>query len=318
MVTRIGQTPLPETYAEFLKLRAGEAGSWVDVVKTIDERLDFLNIQFAKLIELWERFTPGTAQHAPTYPEVQAEQGIPLYTVRQHSLDTARSDEELQISGDLLAAWTNGTLIGCSVNIDSATADDIPLDKFNPITYPRGWEKIYLTTTAQADKTLYLFFGRAAGAAANPETTTSAGREALYTIRSDKDTNFTGALGQYAKEDENLTGIITNKIGIYGLSIVSDQQLKYKVLLWSKDTFDDSDLDLDEFITEIDADLTVYGWQVDGTGPWRMSIGNLTTGYRDDDNTNELHISLMNMSGTGKVAGASGEVVLELTYSPRT
>ena len=311
MAVRMGATVLPDTYQEFLTTRAGDQQTWQDVVRTVDDRLDFLNIQFAKLIEMWEKSTPGTAQYVSG--------GIPHYSVRKYPLDTARDDEELDLSGDVIAAWTDGTLIGCSVNIDSATADDIPFDKFNPISYPTSWKKLFLTTTAQTGKTLFLFIGRESQAQAYPEMTTSAGREALYTIRSDKDDNFSGALGQYAKEDENLSGIITNKIGISGLSIVSDQQLKFKVLLWSKDTFvNTTNLDLDTFITEIDLDLAVYGWQVDGAGPWRMSIGNLDVGYRDEDNTNELHISLMNMSGTGKVAGASGEVVLELTYNPRT
>lgn len=306
----IGQTILPETYQDFLKIRASDQTAWQDVVRTLDERLDFLNFQFAKLIELWEKFTPGTAQYVSV--------GIPHYNVRQYPLGTARTQEELNVSGDIIAAWTDGTLIGCSINLDLATTDSIPLDKFNPITYPSGWDKFYLTTTAQTGKTLYLFIGRDSTAQAYPEMTTSAGREALYVIRSDKDTHFTGALGQYEKEDEDLSGMITNKAGISGLTVIADQQLKLKIMLWSKDSFDDTDLDLDTLIAEVDTDLLVYGSQVGGTGPWRMHIGNLAIGYRDDDNTNELHISVMNMSGTGKSAGSSGEVVVELTYSPRT
>ena len=300
----IGQIVLPETYEEFMRTHdpISAAQDWKTVVKRLDDILGFQVYQNDQVIQLLHKIVPGVL----TYPEMQAAQGIPLYTVRKYSLATARTDEELQISGDLLAAWTDGTLIGCSVNIDSATADDIPLDKFNPITYPTGWEKIYLTTAAQTGKTLFLFFGRAAGAATHPETTTSAGREALYIVRSDKDDNFTGALGQYAKEDENLTGMITNKARITGLTLLSDQQLKFKVLFWSKDTFDDNNLDLDTFLGEVDVDLTVYGWQVNGIGPWRMSIENLAIGYRDDDSTNELHISVMNMSGTGKKVFVSG------------
>ena len=167
-----------------------------------------------------------------------------------------------------------------------------------------------------------MFIGRAAGAqtptSVNTEITTAAGRETFYLIRSDKDSHFTGALGQYAKEDENLVGMITNKGRISGITLESDQQLWYKVLIWSKDTFDDTDLDLDTLIGEIDMKLNIYGWQVNGTGTWYMDMRNLAVDIMDEDNSNELHISLMNMSGTGKAAGSSGEVVVQVTYSPRT
>ena len=318
----IDQVTLPETYEEFLRVRAplSAAENWKTVVATIDEILGFQVYQNDQIITLLQKLVPGTAPYVTTFPEIQSGLGVPLYTVRTLPLDTARTDEEVSISGDLLAAWTDGTLIGCSINIDSATADDIPLDKVNSINYPKGWEKLYLTTTAQTGKTLYVFIGRAAGAvSATPEPTTSAGREVFYTIRSDKDTHFTGALGQYAKEDENLSGMITNRARITGLTLIADQQLKLKVLIWSKDTFDNAtNLDLDTLVTEIDMDLTVYGWQIDGSGPWRMDMRNIALDIFDDDNTNELHISLMNMSGTGKTAGSSGEVVVQVTYSPRT
>jgi len=272
-----------------------------------------------KVLELTDTQVELIAQRmvvALTKPPIPP--GLPFYNVREFLLDTARTDEEVQISGDLLVAWTDGTLIGCKVKLEQGTEDAIPLDKFNPVTYPRGWSKFYLTTTAQSGKILYLFVGRAAGAETSPELTTSAGREVFYTIRSDKDTHFTGALGQYAKEDENLSGMITNKAHITGITLVSDQQLWFKVLIWSKDTFDDTNLDLDTLLAEVDIKLDIYGWQVDGSGPWRLDMRNLALDVFDDDNTNELHISLMNMSGTGKVAGASGEVVIQVTYSPMT
>lgn len=290
---------------------------WRESVISYGEKLDTLNSQLARLIALWEKLTPGAAQYVPTVKPSEAA-GLPLYNVRIFPLDTARTDEPINVPGDLLAAWTDGTLIGCTIKLDSASEDAIPLDKFNPITYTKGWETLYLTTTAQTDKKLYLFFGRAAGATTYPEITTSAERETFYTIKSDKDSHFSGALGQYAKENESLSGLITNKIRINGIAILSDQQLKYKVQLWRKDTFDNADLDEDTFIGEVDLDLGVYGWQVGGTGKYYMYVGDLKLDYLDEDNTNELHISLMNMSGTGKVAGTSGEVVVLITYSPRT
>ena len=305
----ISLPPNLQQYAEYLRTHKGST-RWDKVVSTLDERLDYLNLQIGELVALQRQVV------MPKGPEPI--RTLPHYNVRVYPLDTARTDEEMQIDGDHIAAWTNGTLIGCTVKPDAPTEDAIPLDKFNPIVYPTRFARFYLTTTAQVAKTLYLFIGRAAGTVTYPEITTSAERQTFYIVRSDKDLNFTEAFGQYAKEDENLTGLITNKIGINSISIQADQKLKFKVLFWSKDTFDDTDLDLDTYLGDADLDLTVYGHQVDGSNQWYMNTTNILLDYIDEDNTNELHVSLMNMGGTGKTAGATGEVVIQITYGPRT
>lgn len=323
MVVRIGQVVLPETFEEFLIERESlsKAEDWKTVVTKIDDILSYHAFQNDQIIKLLRDLISAS----PVRPAFSAELekvGLPTYNVRKFPLGSARDETEINIPGDAMSWWTDGTLIGCTVRFDSKTEDEIPLDKFNPISFPNGWKKFYLTTSAQAGKTLWMFIGRAAGAQTptqvNTEITTAAGRETFYTIRSDKDSHFTGALGQYAKEDENLLGMITNKCRITGVTLESDQQLKYKVLFWTKDTFDDTDLDLDVLIGDVDIDLTVYGWQVNGTGTWYMDVRDVVIDYLDEDASNELHVSLMNMSGTGKTAGASGEVIIQVTYSPRT
>lgn len=249
-----------------------------------------------------------------------AENLLPIYSVKEYPLGTARVDEEIQIPGDAMSCWTNGTLIGCSIKMDFVTEDPIPLDKFNPLQFPHGWQRFYLTTSAQAGKTLYVFIGRAAGALTptmvNTETTTSAGREVFYTIKTDKDSHFTGSIAQYAKEDESLVGLITNKIDITGIAIYSDQNIKYKVLFFSKDTFDDSDLDLESYNAQVNLNLPVDGFLFGST--YYMDVNGLEIQYEDEDVTNELHLSLYNCGGLGKTAGANGEVVIKVTYSPRT
>jgi hypothetical protein len=136
-------------------------------------------------------------------------------------------------------------------------------------------------------------------------------------LRADKDTHFTGGIVQNAKEDENLTGLLNNKIRVTGVSIQADQALKFKVLFWTTDTFDDIDLDLDTFCGEVELDLSLEGFQIGGSGQYYLDMRGLDIDYRDADSSNELHVSLMNLSAAAKNAGATGEVALEIYYEQR-
>lgn len=241
---------------------------------------------------------------------------LPPYNIRKFLLDSARTDEEINIPGDSITAYTDGTLVGTFIKFDDPTNDAIPLHEFNPYYYPAKFDRLYLTHTQQIGKYLRLHIGREAGAEAAVEITSIAPKEVFYTIRSDKDTHFAGALGQYEKEDENLSGLITNTIKIVQITLQADQQLRFKVMFWSKDTFDDTDLDVDTFIGEVDIDLATYGIRIGSANQWYLDIRGIDLRYRDDDNSNELHVSVLNMSGTGKTAGSGGEVVIEVAYAP--
>jgi len=81
----------------------------------------------------------------------------------------------------------------------------------------------------------------------------------LATIRSDKDTHFTGSLAKNAGEEENLTGLLSNKIMITGITIHSDQGLHFQLQFFSRNTFTDSDLDEDTFVGAVDLDVPKYG-----------------------------------------------------------
>lgn len=135
----------------------------------------------------------------------------------------------------------------------------------------------------------------------------------FLTLRSDKDSHFTGAIAQNAVESENLTGLAWNKVRIRGIMLQADQQLKFRLIFWSKDTLDDTNLDLDAYIGEQEVDLVASGFQVAGANQWYLDIRGLSIDYQDEDSTNELHISLQNLSPTAKAAGATGEVVVEVT-----
>jgi len=143
-----------------------------------------------------------------------------------------------------------------------------------------------------------------------------------YTVRSDKDTHFTGAIAQNASEAEDialpgaLAGINGNaRSHLRSITILSDQNLAWEVMLFSSDTQEDTDADVD----------TMVGWwqfstagavQLAGAGLFRYYIDGLAVPYVDDDNSGELHVKLVNRSATGKNAGATGEVIIELALEP--
>jgi len=303
----------PATYEEYQQELKKKLSWWeqiADAVSGTDDRLDLL----AKImIEQTKLLEQGIVVQMPAplmFPD------IPHYNVRKFPLDTARAEpgEEIDLPGDTLTFYTDGSLEDCFIRLDEATADAIPINEFNPYHYRTGFKKFYLETTAQAGKYLRIHIGREAGAEAAVQITATAARGVFYSIRSDKDSNFSGSLAQYAKEDENLTGIIQNKIRIIGISMLADQNLLFKVLFWGKDTFDDSDLDVDTFTGEVEFDLATNGFQIGGSGKYYYDLRGLDLDYEDEDGTKELHVSLYNQSTTSKNAGSTGEVVIEVYY----
>lgn len=119
-------------------------------------------------------------------------------------------------------------------------------------------------------------------------------------IRSDKDSHFTGQITQNAQEAENLTGVAWNKVRVRGVMIASDQQLRFVLRFWRTDGFDDTNLDSDAFIGEIELDLVTFGRQIAGAGHWMMDLRGLSLDIQDEDATNEFHVSLQNLSATAK------------------
>jgi len=259
---------------------------------------------------------------APGLP-IPSSQGKP-YNIKSFPIDTALADFEWSITGDFVHAHCDGVYEGVGVRLyDEAagyTYQDFDISYFNqrnPIKISR-FTKLYVTAPAQAGKTLTLFVGREASVSATSQTVSVTVTQSFSKVRSDKDAHFTGAIAQNAKEDESLTGLLTNKIRITGITLQSDQALDYRLIFWSTDGFDNTDLDLDEFAGETELNLASYGWRAGGANQYYMDLRGLDIDYQDDDATNELHVSLQNLSATGKNAGATGEVVLEVTYEPRT
>jgi|GEM_PF-3547506 len=263
-----------------------------------------------KIDSLVEVLTPAPPKH-PDLP------GYNVYTFYLDEEHTQANAVEVNIPGDSMTFYTNGTYEGINIRFDSKMNDAVPIAEFgNPYTYPHhgGWEKFYIENTAQSGKYLRIHIGREAGAEAAVQITAAAPKVVFYDIASDKDTHFTGALNQYAKEDENLTNLLGNKIRITGITIEADQALDFWVMFWNSDSFDNTDLDLSTFIGMVELDLSTYGQQVGGSGQYYLSLEKVDLDYEDDDGTQELHCSLYNASATAKNAGATGEVKLTFRY----
>jgi len=249
--------------------------------------------------------------------------GLAPYNVRKFELDTAKpttDPQEVDLPGDALTFYTNGTYEGIYVALDSPTNDWVPIAEFgNPLPYPGRFDKFYLSWTAQSGKYLRVFVGREAGAQAQVQITATAPKRVFYTIETDKDSHFTASLATGNKEDENISGLLSNKIAITSIAIQADQALDFWVFFWKNDQFDNTDLDEDAFIAARELDLSTYGKQVGGSGQYYMSLELEDTPilYQDEDETNELHISLFNADATSKNAGATGEVKIWLSYDLR-
>lgn len=142
--------------------------------------------------------------------------------------------------------------------------------------------------------------------------------EKIEIISTDKDTHFTGTINYLDHEKENITGLTVNKYMIRGVNIQSIQPLKFRLVFWGKDTFDNTDLDVDSYIDDVELDMSQDpAFRINNANQYRLNVGDLNILYEDYDVTNELHISLQNLSATAKNAGATGYVQLDIKMTPR-
>lgn len=252
-------------------------------------------------------------------PKPGAVPGMPYYNVLTFALDVARPSpgEEVKAPGDSITAYSSGTLVGCFIRIDAPTNDPIPLNEFNPYYYPAKFKRFWLQTPVQARKYIRLHVSREGGSETTVSITATAPAPAFYTLRSDKDSHFTGALTTGNKEDENLAGLLGNKIRITNIAIQAKQALDLCLMFWRKDTFANTNLDVDTLIGVVQLDLSSFGKQVGGAGQYYMSIENVDLDYEDEDISSELHVSLYNNDAVAKIAGAAGEVVVFIKYELR-
>ena len=142
-------------------------------------------------------------------------------------------------------------------------------------------------------------------------------------IDSDKDTHFTGALGQNAMEIESIgfptswQNLQINEVEIEGISVQSDQNLEWDIFIFSKAGADDTNLDDDTFVHHLNFSQT-SGKQIAGANQYYYPcpVGLMAIPYKDIDNTRKIHIGLINRSVTSKTAGATGEIKIRLSLRP--
>ena len=137
----------------------------------------------------------------------------------------------------------------------------------------------------------------------------------LSEVRTNKEDHFSGALSQYAVEEEDVSGLTGNQIVIREILLLADQNLDWRLYFYSTDDFANADLDVDDLLDYLDfasGDAVRRGntWKY----IWRKT--GLAIYYEDMDGSKELHLALENLNATAKNAGATGEVVLRIRYEP--
>ncbi len=143
-----------EQYLAETKVNTSAIGRYIDKITNNDQRLDALvKLQFEQTRLLQEYLSNSAKQQ-------YVASGQPYYNTRNFKLDIARADEEIQLPGNTVIAYTDGILDNCLIKLDSSTNDPIYLNEFNPYYHALGFTKIYLTTDAQSGKYLRLLITR--------------------------------------------------------------------------------------------------------------------------------------------------------------
>lgn len=84
------------------------------------------------------------------------------------------------------------------------------------------------------------------------------GRFKISSIRSDRAEHFTNELAQGESEQENISGLLGNRIIIQNISINAKQNLKFRLSFFASSTFTNTDLGQDTFIDSVIVDLSKY------------------------------------------------------------
>ena len=238
----------------------------------------------------------------------------PFYRKITLDMATARKDAVFDEVADFIIIDNQDASVACEIRLNEPEFEKLDLRKFSKL---QGTIWRFYITNAAGTGSIELLLCRGLAFLAEE---VGAGAEKLppfYTLRSDKDDHFTGAIITNATEEENLTGLIGNKVKITGMVVLSDQQLNYRVVLFSTDAFADADLDIDSLINEFEFDMLSYGRRIADTGKYSMVVTDLDMDYIDEDGTKELHVALQNLSSTTKTAGSDGEVILRFIYEER-
>jgi hypothetical protein len=127
-----------------------------------------------------------------------------------------------------------------------------------------------------------------------------------------KDTHFTDQIPQYDAAEENLN-LTDNRILIQNMTLMSKQQLSFRVWLFGTNKFYADNPDNTKVVDFIDFDLVTYGKPYKNTGLYILTITDLNLLYNDLDQTNKLHVSIENLSEAPKLAVTS-ELIFQAVY----
>ena len=131
-------------------------------------------------------------------------------------------------------------------------------------------------------------------------------------VESRKGDHFTDQIEQYESEEENLN-LTDNRILIQNMTIMSEQQLNYRIWIFGTKEFYADDEDRIKVVDFIDFDLTTYGRRYKDTGLWILTITDLNLLYNDIDQTTKLHVAIENLSVAPKLAVTS-ELIFQAVY----
>jgi len=162
----------------------------------------------------------------------------------------------------------------------------------------------YIEISTDYSVSFYIAMSNIADAMASIDPITNIA--ARHIAPTNRDTQFTDALATNATENENLS-VDISKPYITNIAIISEQNLNYRLAFYSKDSFGAL-----EFIGNVDFDLPTEGFPLNSR--YCMNVHGITFDYVDEDNSDEIHIQLVNLDAVAKLAGAAGAVQFTVIY----
>lgn len=132
-----------------------------------------------------------------------------------------------------------------------------------------------------------------------------------FRVESLKDIHFIDQINQYESSEENLN-LTDNRILIQNMTVMSKQQLNFRVWLFGTDEFYTSNKDRIKIVDFIDFDLATDGVQYKNTGLWTYTITDLNLLYNDLNQTMKLHVGIENLSIAPKLVAS--ELILQAVY----
>lgn len=141
--------------------------------------------------------------------------------------------------------------------------------------------------------------------------------EKIHILNTVSTLHFTGALAMNAQETESVAGLLGNVISIMGVNAQSVQKLKFRLIFWASDEFDNTNLDTDSYVSDVVLDFTdtLVAFRIGSANQYYIDVRKLDIPFTTENKT--LYCSLQNLSPTAKLAGASGAVQLDIKYALR-